>query len=216
MSKLMSDSDKQVARRLSLQEFAVINVAEENEEDKPQEEAEGITQEEVDRIKQAAYQEGFNQGVRDGTAAAAEQLEAMRERLEYATGLFVRPLEQFDNDVENELVSLSLAVAKQLVRRELKADPSHVIAVVREAMSALPISSQGVKFHLHPEDAALVREVMPPSETEEGWTIVEDPVMQRGGCRVESLNSEIDGTLDGRIAAIAAAILGGERSKDGQ
>ena len=46
------------------------------------------------------------------------------------------------------------------------------------------------------------------------WRIVEDPVLTRGGCRVESESSQIDARLETRIGAVVSRLLGGERSED--
>jgi flagellar assembly protein FliH len=48
------------------------------------------------------------------------------------------------------------------------------------------------------------------------WTIVEDPVMPRGGCRVTTDTAHIDARMDTRIQTIMATILGEERSDAGR
>ena len=69
-----------------------------------------------------------------------------------------------------------------------------------------------VQLHLHPDDAALVRESLSPSEGELAWTIVEDPLISRGGCNVTTENSRIDATNESRLQAAIAAIAGDERN----
>ena len=125
---------------------------------------------------------------------------------------FTRPLEQLDQGVEDELVFLAMATARHLVRRELKTDPSHVIAAVRQAVELLPISTQNIKVLLHPEDATLVRESLSVNnDDEQRWKIVEDPMISRGGCHVETEYSRIDATVETRINSVIAQVLGDER-----
>ena len=50
-----------------------------------------------------------------------------------------------------------MALARQIVRRELKTDPTQIIGIIREAIAALPVAARDVRVHLHPEDAAVVR-----------------------------------------------------------
>ena len=104
-----------------------------------------------------------------------------------------------------------MAVVKQLFRREIKLNPAHVIGVVREAIQLLPIASRSVQVHLHPEDAVLVRESLAPAEGEPAWSIVEDPLMAKGGCRVTTENSQIDASVEARLQAAINAVLGEER-----
>jgi flagellar assembly protein FliH len=107
-----------------------------------------------------------------------------------------------------------MAAARLIVRRELKTDPGIVIAAVREAMGALPAASRAIRLHLHPEDAALVREVMGVSEDERAWRIVEDPTQLRGGCKLLTETSVVDASVDNRLLGVMASILGGERLND--
>ncbi|MFA7388767.1 MAG: FliH/SctL family protein, partial [Thiohalobacteraceae bacterium] len=115
-----------------------------------------------------------------------------------------------------ELVHLALAVAQQLVRRELKADPGQVLAAVRETMAALPLAARNVRLHLHPEDAALVREALSLQDNERGWKIAEDPVLTRGGCKISSDTSQIDASVERRLQQAIANVLGGERDSDAE
>jgi len=119
---------------------------------------------------------------------------------------------------EGQLVVVSSyrneAVAKQLVRRELKTDPGQVLAVVREAMAALPLAARNVRLHLHPEDATLVREMLTLGDNERGWQIVEDPVLSRGGCKISSDTSQIDASVERRLHTVIANVLGGQRETD--
>jgi len=87
-----------------------------------------------------------------------------------------------------------------------------VIAILRESLALLPAAAREVRVHLHPEDAATVREHLTAPTNGEAWTIVEDPTLSRGGCIVHSQSSRIDARLESRIAAVAASALGDERT----
>ena len=104
-----------------------------------------------------------------------------------------------------------MAVTRQLFRREIRLEPTHVIGVVREAIQLLPVASRNVQLHLHPDDAALVREALSPTEHEPAWKIVEDPLISRGGCSVTTDNSHIDATAESRLNAVISKITGDER-----
>ncbi len=51
---------------------------------------------------------------------------------------------------------------------------------------------------------------------EQAMQIVEDPVQNRGGCRVFTDTSQIDSTVESRLNAVIAKVLGGQRSSDGE
>ena len=164
---------------------------------------------------------GYEAGMARVRAETATRLAALEERvkrLDAVLHVLARPLEQLDADIESELTQLALAIGKQIARRELRTEPTQVIAILRESLALLPVAAREVRVHLHPEDAATVREHLTAATTERAWTIVEDPTLSRGGCVVHSQSSRIDARLEARIAAVAASALGDERApaREGQ
>jgi flagellar assembly protein FliH len=162
-------------------------------------------------LQEEAYKEAFQQGLGEGREAGRGEVRAQVERL---SGMFhdlAKPFEVLDGEVERELLTLAMSLARQIVRRELKADPTQIIGIVREAIAALPVASRDVRVHMHPEDAAIMREHLAPTTSAEAWVIVEDPVMARGGCQVNTATSRIDARLETRLTAILSELLGDER-----
>lgn len=169
-----------------------------------------MTAKQIEVIQKQAYDEGFTQGRSDGL----KQMQQQALRFEQLIAALQTPFADLDQQVEQELVKLAVVVARQLVRREIKTDPGAVVAVVREAMGQLPVSSQQINLHLHPEDAALVRTALSLNDEDRRWRIVEDPVLARGDCRILTETSRIDATVEARLTAIIATMLGGERRDD--
>jgi flagellar assembly protein FliH len=133
-------------------------------------------------------------------------------RLDGILNQLARPLPTLEGEVEQQLVLLALAVGKQLARRELKADPGQIAALIREAVGRLPAAARDVRVHLHPEDAAAIAERLASAGQERAWSVVEDPTLTRGGCLVRSENSQIDARLESRVNAMVSSMLGEERA----
>jgi flagellar assembly protein FliH len=162
-------------------------------------------------LQKEAYAEGFAQGLAEGRTAGRAEVQAQVDKLAAMWQELAKPFEILDAAVERELLALAMALARQIVRRELKTDPTQIIGIIRDALAALPVASREVRVHLHPEDAAVVREHLSPTESERAWTIVEDPVMARGGCQITTSTSRIDARLETRLAAIVSELMGTER-----
>ena len=162
-------------------------------------------------LQAEAYQEAFEQGLAEGREAGAAQIRAQVEKLEGMFYDLARPFEELDSEVERELLTLAMTLARQIVRRELKTDPTQIIGIVREAISALPVAAREVRVHLHPEDAAVVRQNLAPTESDRAWQLVEDPVMARGGCQITTATSRVDARLETRLGAIVSELMGNDR-----
>ena len=158
--------------------------------------------------------QGFREGYRDGEAAGGDAVRAAVASLGAVLDVLAAPLEQLDSEVEQSLVGLTTAIVRQLVRRELKADPGQILATVREGAAALPVSVREVHLWLQPEDAALVRANLSVDGPNASRHLHEDPLVSRGGCRIETGESHVDATVEGRLAAVISQVFGGERNDD--
>jgi flagellar assembly protein FliH len=167
----------------------------------------------LQELQRDAYEEAWQKGYAEGIAAGEEEITRRAARYDELLRALNRPFDQLDESVEEQLVELTIALVKQLFRRETKINPGHVIGVVREAIQVLPIASRNVQVHLHPDDAVLVRESLRPAEGEPAWTIVEDPLGTHGGCRITTENSHIDASAESRLHAVISSCLGDEREQ---
>ena len=122
------------------------------------------------------------------------------------------PLRVLDAEVEQSLLTLAVAIASHLTRRTLRAEPEQLIPIVRECLQQLPLGAREVRVRLHPEDAAVVREKLAAPAGEGAWRLVEDPMLTRGGCLIDSEHSRLDARLESRINALIAHALGDERA----
>jgi flagellar assembly protein FliH len=150
------------------------------------------TADEVENIHQEAHKAGYAAGYEEGTARA--RMEALRfhtlaEELEQA-------LTQIDQSVADNLVSLAVELAEQMVRQSLAIKPDLVLGAIRETLQQ--IFHPHATVHLHPEDAALLRRFTEEQPSHAGHRIFEDATIARGGCRVEAGGCQIDATMQTR------------------
>lgn len=193
-----------------------------------------LTLEQIERVQKEAYDEAAKKGQKDGYKRGYNAGFQEAEKKGYDAGYeegqneigktlalwnqlltsLDQPFAELDSQVEHELATLAMTVAKQIIRRELKLDSGQVIAVVREAIQILPASARKIRLHLHPEDAELVRTALALDETTADWEVVEEPLLTRGGCQVDTDTSRVDATIEKRLAATIAKAFGGEREGD--
>jgi flagellar assembly protein FliH len=197
-----------------------------------------LTVEAIEAVQKQAYEEAFAQGKKDGFEQGYEEglkngfdeglkegskkgYEENQHLLQEQAAAFIRlmeslsePFKALDEEVEKELVRLAIAIAMQIIRREIKMDPGQIIAAVKESVKILPLSSQKIYLHLHPDDAELVRSILAPTELSPPWNLIEDPLITRGGCKVDTEVSHIDASIENRLASVISTLFGGERQGD--
>ncbi len=153
----------------------------------------------LEAVQRQAHDEGFQAGYAEGMKKAVQENQRLATLIDSLS-------QQVDEQVAQELLDLSLEIARQMLHQALQVNPELVLGVVREAVGTLPHFSPGAHLLLHPADAALVRERMGEQLSHTGWKILEDARIERGGARLETNNSQIDATLETRWKRVVAAL----------
>ena len=159
-----------------------------------------------EEARQQGHADGFNQGYAEGLAAG--RAEAAREtmRVTQIAQAFDAELTRVNETVADDMLNLSLDLAKAMLKTALKVRPELMLPIVSEAIRYLPSVQQPARLVLHPQDAAIVRSHMNDELEKAGWRIAEDIQIERGGCRVETASNQIDATLPVRWQRIADAL----------
>ncbi|MFN0074117.1 MAG: FliH/SctL family protein [Chloroflexota bacterium] len=159
----------------------------------------------------AGYALGHQEGVQRGLEeqrASMQRLAQLAERARVDTREYVRLLEQ-------QVVGLTLAVAQKVIEREVAADPTIVLDVVRSAINEVQ-DATSVHVRAHPQDYALLEaqwHSIGRNSLGEAIVLVSDERVEPGGCLIETAIGHVDGQLSTRfsqVASIFGALLDGE------
>lgn len=146
------------------------------------------------------HTEGFEQGREQGYEAGLQDSAEMLQRFETLLSQFELPLSILDTEIEKELLSTSMSLAKAVIGHELKMHPEHILSALRQGVDSLPIKEQKVNIRLSPNDESLVSALYTAAQLERNrWDIEADPSLSAGDCIITSGRSHIDMTVDTRI-----------------
>ncbi|WP_222908874.1 flagellar assembly protein FliH [Pseudomonas sp. DNDY-54] len=186
-------------------------------EDVPVEEVKPLTLDELEAIRQEAYNEGFSTGEKDGFHAG--QLKARQEadaalapklaNLEQLMTQLLEPIADQDRNLEHAMVTLVSQLAREVIQRDLLIDSSQIRQVLREALKLLPMGASNVRIHINPQDFELVKALR--ERHEENWKIVEDSDLLPGGCRIETEQSRIDASVETRLGQAISQLFEQQR-----
>jgi flagellar assembly protein FliH len=148
----------------------------------------------------AAYEQGFADGRRQGEADARRELAQAAAALRGAAQELAARQAEFARDRERNLQGMALIVAHKLFEREVTADPAILQHLLARALELLP-EEETIALRLHPADlqharAALEREESgsPPSAVRLKW--IPDSELARGSFVLETPLRVIDGRTD--------------------
>ena len=121
-------------------------------------------------------------------------------------GNFSAALRDADQAISNEVLELALHLAKGMIKTALRVKPELILPIVREAIEYLPVLQQPALLILNPEDAAVVREGIAEELDKGGWRVIDDPTIERGGCKVDTASNQIDATVASRWQRLSLAL----------
>lgn len=175
-------------------------------------EAPVVSPEEVQRIREQArrdgHQAGYAAGLAEGLAAGQAQAEAMGHQEALLLAQTLEKLEQriteLNQVVADDLLALSIEIARQVVRQTVAAKPDVLLGVIREALEHLPLLHAAI--HLNPEDASLARLRAGDQLAHAGHRIHEDSKLKRGDVIIETGGSHLDASLAARWRRVVEAL----------
>ncbi len=152
------------------------------------------------------YQAGHAAGYADALAAGKAEQARELAHLQVVAERFSAALAQADEVIANDVLELALHLAKGMLKNALEVKPELLLPVVREAIEYLPALHQPALLLLNPQDAQLVRDAIGEELDKGGWRLVEDPGIQRGGCRIDTATNQIDAQAASRWARLTNAL----------
>jgi len=147
--------------------------------------------------------DAYRSGLKDGEAAATRKMsEQMKTRVEQ----LARSIEQLalhrtkiQREAEPELVRLSLAIARRILRRELTVDPESLLGLLKAGLEKVE-SSEVHRVRVHPEHASLLTKLLEGSAR--AVAISADPGLPVGGVVFETSRGSLDAGLETQLREI--------------
>ncbi len=160
-------------------------------------------------------EEARREGRREAEAVLAAEVEAHRratEQMQRAASVLANALDQIEHvdlgtlhDFQQQVISLGLQLAEEIVGRELRACDDIVLSAVERALSMVP-ERGAVVLRVHPGDLAVVLESAESMGHRAGDVqIVADHTVASGGCVAVCGPLQVDAQLPGVIERVRGA-----------
>jgi flagellar assembly protein FliH len=149
--------------------------------------------------------QAFQTGFQEGQAAAQREHEvAVRpvvERLTETLASFAELRTRLRRESEEELVELSIAIAKRVVHRELTVDPETVRGLVKAAFER--IGSQELnRVRVHPSHSSLIQALVEKACPDRRVELVSDPALGPGDVVFETERGDLDASVGSQLEEI--------------
>jgi len=153
---------------------------------------------------------GYDAGLQDGlhqlTLYKQQQGQAQAQRLESLARQFTAQLQGVEQRIAEAIVNIALDVARQVVRAQVRTDPTAVLPVAQEAIRSVLVPSTQLVLRVHPDDLAVLQEHAQATGDGRPLQFQTDSSVSPGGCILRTDSGEVDGRIETRWAQAVAAL----------
>ena len=188
-----------------------------------------LTANDLEQIRQEAYQDGFNQGQREGQKQGVEEgrkvglekgkeeglrigqeqakiaLQADKQALESLCSSLLKPIEEQREAVEQVLLNTTLALVRSVIHAEIGMNSEVIKQALIRCIDSLPKHANDVCIQLNPQDLLHAKELIQALAPQA--TVRPDAAIARGGCVVETSDQVLDFTVEKRYQLAVQAML---------
>lgn len=108
-------------------------------------------------------------------------------------------------DLQSQVVALAVALAEEIIGREVRTFDDVVLTAAERAMSLVP-DRGAVLLRVNPADRGAVQEFVMSADQRQDIEVLGDPSIERGGCVAEVGPLLVDAQIRSAIARINAAL----------
>ena len=148
---------------------------------------------------QAGYAEGAASGRREAEAKAAAAVEQLGQAIREIQAL--RP--RLRREAGEDLLRLSLAIARRILHRELALDPEALLGIIHAAFTRID-DKENVKVRIHPSHAAALQAYVARSGLR--VEVQADAGLAPGGLVFETARGDLDASIDTQLREIGRGL----------
>lgn len=172
--------------------------------------AEPTPEENLAQIQKQAHEKGFSQGKQEGYEAgmqeAKQMVESIAQIMTSTENLWQSMVERY----ENEIIELVKRISEKVIYGHARIDNQIVKRAILKSFELIPDPIEAT-INVSAEDYEFMEtakeELFEQVKTLKNVSIVSDPSLTRGGCRVETKSGEVDSDIQGRLDAISKSII---------
>jgi flagellar assembly protein FliH len=146
-----------------------------------------------------AYQRGLRDGEAVGAERMSEQVNAKLRQLELSIEQLTLHRARIQREAEPELVKLSMAIARRILRRELTVDPDALLGLLKAGLEKID-ASEAHRVRVHPEQAALLGKLL--ADAARPIDVIADPSLETGAVVFETSRGALDTGLETQLREI--------------
>jgi flagellar assembly protein FliH len=156
---------------------------------------------EVEQHAPARERQARLAGFEEGHAAAAAEWQPALERAARSAVEIAGLRSRLRREAEEEVVRLSIAIARRILRREMNTDQDALLGLVKAALERIELRETH-RLRVRPEDAPLMRALLDRIGSPHRVEVVADAALERGAAIFETERGNLDASVSTQLEEI--------------
>ncbi len=158
--------------------------------------------EEANLIKKQAREDGYNEGINDAKNVLAEFKEALN--------VFYNAKNDAYNKLSEDILSISLNIAKKIIKSELQTNTETIINMINEVLGEVSKDEHKITLIVSKRDLNQVKdrlsEIIKINNIEAKVNVIEDDEVQEGGVIVKTTSGIVDASITSQLKLVEEAL----------
>ena len=159
--------------------------------------------EEANLIKKQAFEDGYNEGIN----SAKNDLTQFKDAL----NAFYQAKEDAYDKLSNDILSISLNIAKKIIKTELETNKEIIINMINEVLGEVSKDEHKITLIVSKHDLNQVKdklsEIIKINNIEAKVNVVEDNEVAEGGVIVKTTSGVVDASITSQLKLVEEALL---------
>jgi flagellar assembly protein FliH len=148
-----------------------------------------------------AQQRGYREGLQDGQARARKDLEPVVQRLAASVAEILQYKEALRRQAEQDMLRLSLGIARRVLHRELSTDPDSLHALIRAAIDRLK-ACEVHRVRIHPDHQPQLLVELNQAGLMASVEVIPDASLELGGIVFETNRGSLDASVSSQMEEV--------------
>jgi flagellar assembly protein FliH len=169
------------------------------------------------------YDKGFEAGKK--SAIKIMENEFKKKLFSGVKGLFTltenirKEFNDYKINLDNHIITLALAIASKIIKKEISIDNEMVISHVKEAINKI-IGVDSLIIYINPNDEEILRnyknEIIDKFDSIKDLSIQVNEKIEVGGCKIESRLGNVDARIETQLSVIEEALRENVRNNNNE
>ncbi|AIU73311.1 flagellar assembly protein FliH [Hafnia alvei FB1] len=143
----------------------------------------------------AGFQQGLNEGRSQGLQQAQTEQQPVLDHWRQLAQEFQHSLQAMDNVIAARLMQMALTAAKQIIGQSPVCDASAVLQQIQHLINQEPLFNGNLQLRVNPQDLPIIQQQLGVQLEQQGWRLLADTQLHRGGCKISAEGGELDASI---------------------